>query len=131
MNNLLKKTGFAFLMCVFAFNLSAQTDIAPAHEGKRPKLSPQEKAEKTTEKMTEKMGLTEKQSAEVYQITLKYAELREVNKEKAKADRHVMKNDFNAEMQKVLTPEQYKQFIIAQEKRIERRKERQRRGGRG
>ncbi len=118
MNNLKLKGLILGLICLFAFNVNAQT----AKEGvktdirkeQRPHKTPEERAQKLTDKMTEKLGLNEKQQAEVLALNMQ-----EIKNRKEIRDR--MQNKLQAEQmaryKTVLTVEQYAKLEKSQAER--------------
>lgn len=119
--------GFAF----FALNLSAQTTDVKVkehpHKEHRTQKSPEAKAQKMTDRMTEKLNLNEKQKSEVYTLLLdnakEQAEIRRRMKEKNR-------NQINAELKGILSPEQFDSMLEMQKKRQQKRAERRKTGGR-
>jgi len=85
----------------------------------RPHKTPEEKAQKLTDRMTEKLGLNEKQQAEVFALNIQ-----EVNNRKEIRER--MKDKLQAEQmaryKTVLTAEQYVKLEKAQAERKVKRK---------
>ena len=83
----------------------------------RKPMSPEDRAAKMTEKMTEKLGLSEEQARELEKLNLDFAQKRqtimEENKERRDANRESMqqlKEEQKAAMEKILTPEQMEQL---------------------
>lgn len=105
--------------CFSAINLQAQNDQIVRSQAdrseQRAKLTPEQKAQKITDRMTEKLGLSPQQQSEVYRITLDG-----INKRRNHHER--MRAEINAQMKTTLTAEQYQKFLKGQEKRAERRK---------
>ena len=108
MNNL-KLKGLIFgLICLFAFNINAQTVKEGAksevRKEQRPHKTPEEKAQKATDRMTEKLGLNEKQQADIFALNVQEIKNRDEIRSK-------MKNKLQAEQmaryKTVLTPDQY------------------------
>lgn len=108
MNNLKLKGLALCLICLFAFNLNAQTAKENAQSEMRKEHRPhktlEEKAQHATDKMTKKLGLDENQQAEIYALNVQEAENR-------KAIRSRMKDKLQAEQmaryKTVLTADQY------------------------
>lgn len=97
------------LICLLAFNINAQ--ITPQEGSKtemrkeqRPHKTPEEKAQKVTDRMTEKLGLNEKQQAEVLAVNLQ-----EIKNRKAIRDRmqDKLQGEQMARYKTVLTADQY------------------------
>ena len=130
MNNLKLKGLILGLICLFAFNLNAQTIKENANtdvrKEQRPHKTPEEKAGRITDKMTEKLGLNEQQQADVYAVNLQ-----EVKNRKEIRDR--MKDKLQAEQmaryKTVLTSDQYAKLEKLQAEREAKRAERK--GGHG
>lgn len=104
----------------------------------RPPMDPEKMAEKQTARMTEKLGLDEKQAEKVEAINLKYAKQQVEKKEKAKAEREEMKAERKktqdarmAELKQVLTSEQYTELEKAQAEMGDRMRARHKDGPRG
>jgi broad specificity polyphosphatase/5'/3'-nucleotidase SurE len=108
MNNLKLKGFILSLICLFVFNLNAQiTQEAPqtdVRKEQRPHKTPEQKAQKVTDKMTEKLGLNEKQQAEVYAVNLQEAQNRKKIREQLQEN---LQREQMARYKTVLTSEQY------------------------
>lgn len=110
MKNLKFKGLILGLICLFAFNLNAQ--ITPKEgattemrkEQRLNKTTPEEKAQKVTDRMTEKLGLNERQQADIYAVNLEgindKKEIRTRMKDKLQAEQM-------ARYKTVLNAEQY------------------------
>jgi|GEM_PF-1487086 len=99
----LMKNRFFVALILGAFMMSAM-----AQQPKKEMPTAEERASKQTEMMKTKMGLTDDQAKKVADINLKFAKkMDEMKKMMEKA-----KSAKDADMQAVLTPEQYKQYII-------------------
>ncbi|MEO1259278.1 MAG: hypothetical protein AAFZ15_10805 [Bacteroidota bacterium] len=99
----------------------------------RKSMSPEDRAAKMTEKMTEQLGLNKDQVTELEKVNLEFAQKRqaiiEKNKEQRAAGKESMqqlKEEQKAAMEKILTPEQMKQL-----EEIRPEKGQHRRGRRG
>ena len=119
------KKGILVLALLGAFNFGFAQDgpEGPDREGME-KLSPQEKAEKTTEKMAKVLNLTDEQKEKVLQINLDHAkEMESIRdegkklKDKAKEQKESTRDDIES----VLTEEQ---LAIMKEKEEERKQKR-------
>ncbi len=87
-------------------------------------FDPEKRAEKQTAMMAEKLSLDEKQAEVVQEINLKYAEQQKAKREEMKAEREAaraarkqMRESQKAELQEVLTPEQFSQLEQLREER--------------
>jgi periplasmic protein CpxP/Spy len=90
---------------VFSFGISANAQ----QNSKREMPSPQQRAERMTERMAEKLELTEDQKTQVYAINLKNAEKRQEEMAQRKAEQEVRRQEINKqqdEIKAVLTPDQ-------------------------
>lgn len=83
---------------------------------------PEQRANQQTALMTEKLSLSEAQSAKVKEVNLKYANKLKEAREKAGGDREAMRatvgtirQEQDAELQTVLTEEQWKQWVAYRE----------------
>lgn len=121
MNNLKLKGLLLGLICLFALNINAQStpqeSVKPEvrkEQQQRPHKTPEEKAQRHTDRMTEKLGLNEKQQAEVLALNLQ-----EIKNKKAIRDR--MQDKLQAEQmaryKTVLTAEQYAKLEKSQAER--------------
>ena len=111
MNNLKFKGLILSLICLFAFNLNAQvakegvqTDV---RKEQRPHKTPEDKAKKITDRMTEKLGLNEKQQADILALNLQEVQKR---KEIGKRTHAKLQAEQMARYKTVLTAEQYAQL---------------------
>ncbi len=115
MKALVKKSIIFMLVSLFVVSISAQ------EQGKRQKMTAEERATKQTEMMTKQLTLTADQQTKIQAINLKYAQQMDANMQKAKEnevkDREAMKAQMktqmdakDAEMKQVLTSDQYKQW---------------------
>lgn len=80
-------------------------------------LTPEERAERQTDVMTERLGLTEEQVAKVKELNLAFAEKMQANREKAGEDRQAARDamlatrDEHVEaLKNVLTEEQFEKW---------------------
>lgn len=122
---------FIAAFALFALNISAQTTEAPASKQEHRKhrmqnMTPEQKAEKMTERMTEKLELNEKQKTEVYAVLLKTVEERKENRRRSDEKN---RNAVNGEMKNILTPEQFELMLEMQEQRQQKRAERKSKRG--
>jgi Spy/CpxP family protein refolding chaperone len=109
-------TLFALMM---AFSLAAQ---GPAKGQCKKSKTPEEKAQRQSEWMKRDLGLTEKQAAEIEKINLTYAIEAEKMRQEMKEKRKVQVDNKNAELKKVLTPEQYTKLEQIRAEKKEQRK---------
>lgn len=110
------KTRFVYLLFALLGGISLMAQQA---EGK-PQRTPQQIAERQTERLQRDVNLTEQQRDTVYAIHLKYAERRRENEDRS----HVMirMDSLREDLKGVLTDEQFK---LLQEKRRETGPQRQ------
>ncbi|GMQ25255.1 hypothetical protein Aoki45_19370 [Algoriphagus sp. oki45] len=113
-----------------------------AQEGKRTPPSPEERAQKMTDRMAEKLSLSEAQKTEIYSINLENAKKRQEEMEAKKAESADRRAEMKAQderIKQVLTEDQRKAWEeLKEENRSRRRPEGQihdrgeiRRGPRG
>lgn len=117
---------------LFALALLLTAGFAPrlgAQPGGGWNTDPEQRANQQTATMTEQLSLSDAQSAKVKEVNLKYANKMKDAREKAAGDREAMRGamtsirqEQDAELQTVLTEEQWKQWVAYRE---------QFRGGRG
>ncbi len=103
------------LVTVGSFFVSTFAQESKKQECQRPTV--EERAKKQTERMKEKLGLTEDQAKTVYDINLKYAKEDEKKFSKKEQERQKRMEEFkisqaqkDAELKKVLNAEQYDKF---------------------
>ncbi len=106
-----------FAMAVFLFAISFSLNAMTEHKLKKDKPTPVERAKKQTNRMIEKIGLSEQQAVQVEQINLTFAEKisslydgEKVDKEAMKASREELKLERIAAMKRILTEEQFVTF---------------------
>ena len=111
----------ALVFIIAAGTMSAQTTDR-FDRGERERLSPEQRAEKQTERMTKQLDLTEAQQAEVKRINEAFAKKQETHREDMRLTREAHKTA----LEQVLTAEQRKkaEALIAQ-----RKAKREERGG--
>lgn len=92
-------------------------------------MTPEQMAEKRTEKLTHELTLTDVQAKQVYQLNLKDAQAAVQHRKEAEARREQMmakmkayQADRDAQMKKILTPEQYTKWSEMQQKMSECRR---------
>lgn len=73
-----------------------------------PERTPEQEAASQTEKMERELNLNEKQSKEIFDINLKYAKERQVNKTRSAAVERIRNKD--RDVRKVLNREQYERL---------------------
>lgn len=107
----------SFKKVVMGMSLLIAASLVQAEEAKWRDLSPGERAAHHTERMTEKLGLSSEQEAQVEAINLKYADkiaaLRSESESERKEKRKAIKALFeekDKELKAVLTEEQYQQY---------------------
>ena len=124
----MKKIAFFILIMILGVNMS----IA---QNRRGNFDPKDMAKRQTSELKERLGLDKAQEEKVYQLNLAAANTMVTMRKEMQAggDRDAMRSKMkemrdknNAEMKKVLTDSQYKDYMKYQE---ERRKQRQGGGG--
>ena len=109
MKKLMTTIGIGLMIALISPSIAQDNKKGESKTEQKEKLTPEEKAQKHTDKMTAELGLSKEQAKEVYEIKLRHikamepihAEMKKI-KEKAKAENQKTK----AEMDKVLTEEQ-------------------------
>ncbi|MCB0514512.1 MAG: DUF4890 domain-containing protein [Chitinophagales bacterium] len=147
MFNYLKISFFAaslFVVGLATNNVNAQesrgTDSRaverPAHrgdmhrpDGEHERLTPEQRAEKMTQKMAEELNLSKEQYAKVLELNkqmgAKMEEQRarhEQDRERNKAEMMELRDAHDAKLKGILTPEQYEKFAAHRDDRMEHRK---------
>lgn len=121
---------FTFLLAGIAALLLLPT-LSQAQETERERLTAEERAQALTDSMTVQLKLSEAQQSEVYDINMKYAEKMETLRSSAKGNGRrarmkamkamkQLRQDKNADMEEVLSEEQFETYITKQEERRER-----------
>ncbi len=100
----MKKTLFA-LALMASFSISALAQGAPDTEH-----TPEQRAEKMTEKMAEHLNLTEDQKAAVYEANFQMASTKDEDR-KSNMEKH------DANLKNILTEEQYKKWSASKKER--------------
>ena len=86
-----------------------------AHPPRDKALSPEQRASKQAEMLQKRLKLTDDQMKKVTDINMKYAQkMEELRKEMMKASEYKYKKD--QEMEKVLTPEQFREYLTLKDK---------------
>lgn len=127
------------LMIAALFTMTFAGAFAQRGQGSQQKepMTPEQRAEKMTMKMTEELGLSEDQKQKIYQINLENAEKRQVQREAMEEERKAKREEMQAQTKAqneqivaILTPEQKTKW---EEVKKENRKEIRggTRGGRG
>lgn len=99
------------LMILFAVTIGAAT--ANAQEKRQsppPKKTPEERAANMTAHMTKSLALNPEQQKRVKELILKREKEREELMDKAKNSREEMEKQMEADLQKILSPEQFEKF---------------------
>lgn len=81
----------AFMAAAILFSATAMAQTLSSKESNR---SPEEKAKIKTQKMTERLGLDEKQQQVVFDVNLKYSKMMEEARAKRAEQKAEAKNDF-------------------------------------
>lgn len=114
-----KKLLAVLFTLMMAFNLAAQ---GPSKGQCEKSKTPEERAKKQTEWMKKDLQLTDVQAAEVEKINSKYAIESDKLKQEFKEKRKINSTNKNAELKKVLTPEQYTKLEQIRAEKKEQRK---------
>lgn len=115
-------------MMVFVGGLSTGALAQQVPEQEKQPLTPEERAAKITEKMTESLGLDESQKDKVYAINLDAARQLETYRQEMKAAREAFREKRKAlmsakaeELKAVLSEEQFHRFELQRERYIGRK----------
>ncbi|MBQ2969117.1 MAG: DUF4890 domain-containing protein [Bacteroidaceae bacterium] len=126
----MKKFLFAAVALIFSASLFAQ---AP-QRGERREFKPEEMATRQADGMKKELGLNDEQYKSVYDLYLKRGEEMKARRDKAqqgqqvdretrRAEMQKQQQAMNAELKKVLTPEQYTKYEEMQKKQQQKRRE--------
>ncbi|MFI3285504.1 MAG: Spy/CpxP family protein refolding chaperone [Rikenellaceae bacterium] len=92
MKNLkIKTASAALLLTLFAANVSAQPQNRAPRGGERP--TAEKAAEISTDKLDQKLDLTDAQESKIYKINLSYAQKAELQREETKSKREAAKSE--------------------------------------
>lgn len=107
---------------IFALALLILAGLAANAQPGSWNADPEQRATQQTAMMTEKLSLSEAQSAKVQEINLKYANKMKEAREKSAGDREAMRGaigtirqEQDAELQTALTEDQWKQWVAYRE----------------
>ena len=102
---------------LIAIALIGSMTILSAQRGQKQKVTPEERAAKQTERLTQDLGLSPAQAEQVHALHLAQAEEKAAARangtkkgksgKKGKGKNKAAREAFNAEMQSILTPEQF------------------------
>lgn len=143
----------AFLM-VALLMMGGITAMAQGHRGDHKRMTPQERAEKMTERMVKEYSLNDTQKAQLLQLNLAQCEkmdgrmsmhskkamkkdmkkdgkknrkeapkMTQEEREKMRAEMKAAKENYNVQLQKIMTPDQYASYLKKQSEREQRMKE--------
>ena len=108
------------LLMFLAITVNAQ------QRGPRERMTPEQQATRTVERLTTELKLTDKQQADLKKwYTESFKKREEAMRDQMKKDREAA----DAELKKVLTEEQYKTYKANEEKRMKEWQQRGRQGG--
>ena len=105
------------LVSLFCFLILNSVGFGQENSG-IPQRTPEQEAQKQTEKLQQELNLTAEQSKQIYEINLRYARERQISKKRSEAVER-MKNK-NSEIQQILSNDQNEKL---QSKRYERNTE--------
>ena len=107
---------------IFALTFLISAGLAANAQPGSWNADPEQRATQQTAQMTEKLSLSEAQSAKVKEINLKYANKMKEAREKSAGDREAMRGaigtirqEQDAELQTVLTEDQWQQWVAYRE----------------
>lgn len=151
----------AFLM-VALLMMGGITAMAQGHRGDHKRMTPQQRAEKMTERMVKEYSLNDTQKAQLLQLNLAQCEkmdgrmsmhskkamkkdmkkdgkkdmkkdgqknkkeapkMTQEEREKMRAEMKAAKENYNVQLQKIMTPDQYASYLKKQSEREQRMKE--------
>lgn len=122
----------AIFMLMFGISAMAQEEPGPDFRDKkeqRDKLSPEEKADKRTDKMTEVLGLSEEQSVEIKKINLEHIKEMDKIKKEIKALKKQAKearDKTRKDIESVLDADQIEKMKEEEDKHRKKREEKRR-----
>lgn len=76
----------------------------------RKNISPEQRAERSTERLAEKLNLSEEQKKQVYELNLQTAEARKAQMEARRTELEQNREAHQAKMEVILNPEQQKKW---------------------
>lgn len=143
----------AFLM-VALLMMGGITAMAQGHRGDHKRMTPQQRAEKMTERMVKEYSLNDTQKAQLLQLNLAQCEkmdgrmsmhakkemkkemkkdgkknrkeapkMTQEEREKMRAEMKAARENYNVQLQKIMTPDQYASYLKKQSEREQRMKE--------
>jgi Spy/CpxP family protein refolding chaperone len=98
------------MMILVAAAMTTATALAQEAKQPPPKKSPEERAGDITARMTKTLALNADQQQKVKEMILKRETEREAAMKKARGSREQMETQMDADLQKILTPEQYDKY---------------------
>lgn len=108
------------MLMVGIFMLGISTLVQAQRSTERKPATPEQRAERRTALLKDKLLLTEDQQKEVYTATLKQEQQRNRDRDEMKQNREAFEND----LQRILTPEQMKKYEALKEQKKEEAKAR-------
>ncbi len=97
------------LLCIILLALPFIPSLAQHH----PQRTPEDMARKQTEMLVRELSIQDSLTRDtIYRMFLKFAYKREISNTRAEAMQYMIET--NAELQQILTPEQYQQFMSQQ-----------------
>ncbi|WP_455587070.1 DUF4890 domain-containing protein [Bacteroides sp.] len=138
----MKRIAF-FMVTLFLMGSMA---MAQGQRGEHKKMTPKERAERMTERMAKEYSLNDTQKKQLLELNLaqsekmgdrmsmrpnkggkkdgkKAPEMTKEQREKMRAERKAANDEYNAQLQKIMTKEQYDSYIKKQAEREQRMKE--------
>lgn len=138
----MKRIAF-FMVTLFLMGSMA---MAQGQRGEHKKMTPKERAERMTERMAKEYSLNDTQKKQLLELNLaqsekmgdrmsmrpnkggkkdgkKAPEMTKEQREKMRAERKAANEEYNAQLQKIMTKEQYDSYIKKQAEREQRMKE--------
>ena len=133
----LKVAGFVLISILFTMNISAQ---GPGGPGRGQQMT-EEDIEKNVEQTAKNLGLNEDQHKKILAIDkdfynkmqierqkMRNMERTEENRDAMRTKMTEMRDDRNKQYKEVLTPDQYKEFIVIQDKRRDEMRQQRQQG---
>ena len=101
-----KILSLTFIMSIFCAGMS----LAHGQKGQRTKGTPEERSAKRIERMKESLNLTPDQVTKLQAAQVQFAKDREQASKNKQQDMQAKRDAYDAQVQSVLTPEQYQKY---------------------
>ena len=138
----MKKTNLIFSVCLFALlsitsvmAQQTQSNTNPQNQNNKPQLTPEEKAQHATAHLTKKLGLSQDQATQVYNLTLTHVNnMQSLRANKANGQKQgpaikQAKNDYDTAINGLLTPAQQQTWSQLKAQEQAKREAKKQQGG--